>query len=158
MSMKVTNIKTIFFSDKCNIHNTLNEIRFSKLCQCIILFFLLYFRNKFLIIIIIKAYQLLDSLLQFIPLMTSSVHTQLMKVCTYQPLCMSRMWLKVNFSSEVKQVWIQSFPTPRLVAIPRLKSLICLTILPTARVRIVRFIVFPRVFVLYEIQTASSWI
>ena len=33
-----------------------------------------------------------------------------------------------QFLSEVQQVWIQSFPSPRLVASPRLKNLVCPTI------------------------------
>ena len=37
---------------------------------------------------------------------------------------------KVNFLSGVQQVWIQSFPSPRLVASPRLKNLVCPTIYP----------------------------
>ena len=35
-----------------------------------------------------------------------------------------------QFLSEVQQVWIQSFPSPRLVASPRLKNLVCPTIYP----------------------------
>ena len=34
----------------------------------------------------------------------------------YQPLRSGRIWHKVNFLSGVQQVWIQSFPSPRLVA------------------------------------------
>ena len=48
----------------------------------------------------------------------------------YQPLRSGRIWHKVNFLSGVKQVWIQSFPSPRLVASPRLKNLVCPTIYP----------------------------
>ena len=43
-----------------------------------------------------------------------------------QPLRSDRIWHKVNFLSGV---WIQSFPSPRLVASPRLKNLVCPTIL-----------------------------
>ena len=35
-----------------------------------------------------------------------------------------------QFLSGVWQVWIQSFPSPRLVASPRLKNLVCPTICP----------------------------
>ena len=35
-----------------------------------------------------------------------------------------------QFLSGVYQVWIQSFPSPRLVASPRLKNLVCPTIYP----------------------------
>ena len=35
-----------------------------------------------------------------------------------------------QFLSGVQQVWIQSFPYPRLVASPRLKNLVCPTIFP----------------------------
>ena len=35
-----------------------------------------------------------------------------------------------QFLSGVWQVWIQSFPSPRLVASPRLKNLVCHTIYP----------------------------
>ena len=41
-----------------------------------------------------------------------------------QPLCSGRIWHKVNFLSGVSLVWIQSFPSPRLVASPRLKNLV----------------------------------
>ena len=50
-------------------------------------------------------------------------------------------------------VWIQSFPSPRLVASPRLKNLVCLTLLPIAGGRIIGFIPFPRVLVLCEMQS-----
>ena len=35
-----------------------------------------------------------------------------------------------QFLSRVQQVWIQSFPSPRLVALPRLKNLLCPAIYP----------------------------
>ena len=35
-----------------------------------------------------------------------------------------------QFFSGVYQVWIQSFPSPRLVASPRLKNPVCTTIYP----------------------------
>ena len=40
-----------------------------------------------------------------------------------------------QFLSGVWQVWIQSFPSPRLVASPRLKNLVCPTILPITHFR-----------------------
>ena len=61
-----------------------------------------------------------------------------------------------HFLSGVWQVWIQSFPSPRLVALPRLKNLVCPTILPIAGARIIGFIPFPRVLVLCEMQSVSS--
>ena len=48
----------------------------------------------------------------------------------------------------IYQVWIQSFPSPRLVASPKLKNPVC----PTAVGRIIGFIHFPRVLVLCEMQ------
>ena len=39
-----------------------------------------------------------------------------LKYHIYQPLRSGRIWHKVNFLSGVLQVWIQSFPSPRLVA------------------------------------------
>ena len=81
------------------------------------------------------------------------------KVCIYQPLHMRRMPHKVKFYTEFNWL-IQSFPFPRLVAIPRLKSPVCPSILPIARERIVWFIPFPRVFAQCDMQTDSSriWI
>ena len=67
-------------------------------------------------------------------------------ICIYQPLHMSWRWHKVSFLCRVKQVWTQSFPSPRLVAIPRLKNP---TISPIAGGRIVGFIFFPRILALY---------
>ena len=40
------------------------------------------------------------------------------------------MWHKVNFLSRVKLVWIQSFPSPRLAAISKLKNSVFLSIYP----------------------------
>ena len=74
----------------------------------------------------------------------------------YQSLRSGRIWHKVNFLSGVWQVWIQSFPSPRLVTSPRLKNLVCLTILPIAGGRIIGFIPFPRVLVQCEMQLVSS--
>ena len=45
-----------------------------------------------------------------------------------QPLYMSKMWHKINFQVKLKRFWIQSFSSPRPVAIPRLKSSIFPTI------------------------------
>ena len=65
-------------------------------------------------------------------------------VCTYIYVCVC-MYIYISylptpplgqdmtqgqFLSEVLQVWIQSFPSPRLVASPRLKNLVCPTIYP----------------------------
>ena len=61
-----------------------------------------------------------------------------------------------QFLSGVSQVSIQSFPSPRLVASPRLKILVCPTILPIAGGRIIGFIPFQRVLVLCEMQSVSS--
>ena len=47
-----------------------------------------------------------------------------------QPLRLSRIWHKVNFLAEFYRFWIQSFPSPRLVASPRLKNSVCPTIYP----------------------------
>ena len=49
------------------------------------------------------------------------IDTRLTKAWTaidpiYQPLRSGRIWHKVNFLSGVQQVWIQSCPSPRLVA------------------------------------------
>ena len=61
-----------------------------------------------------------------------------------------------SFLNGVWQVWIQSFPSPRLVASPRLKNQVCPTILPIDGGRIIGFILFPRVLVLCEMQLAWS--
>ena len=61
-----------------------------------------------------------------------------------------------QFLCGVYQVWLQSFPSPRLVASPRLKNLVCPTILPIAGGRIIGFIPFLRVLVLCEMQSISS--
>ena len=55
-----------------------------------------------------------------------------------------------QFLNWVYQVWIQSFPYPRLVASTSLKKTVC----PVGR--IIGFIPFPRVLVLFEMQSASS--
>ena len=49
-----------------------------------------------------------------------------------------------------------SFPSPRPVAIPGIKSPVCPTILSIAGWRIVGFIAFPSKFQLCEIQTVLS--
>ena len=56
-----------------------------------------------------------------------------------------------QFFSGVQQVWIQSFPSPRLVASLRLSYY-----LPIAGGRIFGFIPFPRVLVLCEMQSVRS--
>ncbi len=61
-----------------------------------------------------------------------------------------------QFLSGVQQVWIQSFPSPRLVASPRLKNPSLPYYLPIAGGRIIGFIPFPRVLVLCEMQSVSS--
>ena len=61
-----------------------------------------------------------------------------------------------QFLSGFKQVWVQSFLFPRLVASPRLKNLVCATILPIAGGGIIGFIPFPRLLVQCEMQSASS--
>ena len=54
------------------------------------------------------------------------------------------------------KVWIQSFPSPRLVASLRLKNPVFPTILPIAGGTILGFIPFPRVLVLCEMQSVLS--
>ena len=61
-----------------------------------------------------------------------------------------------QFLSGIKQLSIQSFPSPRLFASPRLKNLVCPTSLPIAGGRIIGFIPFPSVLVLCEMQSVSS--
>ena len=61
-----------------------------------------------------------------------------------------------QFLSRVYQVWIESFPSPRLVASLRLKKTSLLYYLPIAGGRIIGFIPFPRVLVLCEMQSVSS--
>ena len=39
-----------------------------------------------------------------------------------QPLYHKRMWHKANFFSEVQLLWNQSFPSHKLVVIPKLKT------------------------------------
>ena len=60
-----------------------------------------------------------------------------------------------QFLSKVQQVWIQSFPSFILVAIPRLKSSLSYYLL-IAGGRVVGLISFPMVLVLWEMQSASS--
>ena len=55
----------------------------------------------------------------------------------------------------VKQIDISDCIIPRLVASPRLKNLVCPTILPIAGGRIIGFIPFPRVLVLCEMQSVA---
>ena len=54
-------------------------------------------------------------------------------------------------------VWIQSFPS-RFIAILRLKSLVCPTILPIAERIIAGFMPFPKVLTVCEMQIALSGI
>ena len=56
----------------------------------------------------------------------------------------------------VLQVWIQSFPSPRLVVISRFKSSVCPTICPLLEGEYVDFMPSPNVFALREMQIASS--
>ena len=62
---------------------------------------------------------------------------------------------QAHFLSGVQQVWSQSFPSPRLVASPRLKNLVCPTIYQAGG-RIIGLIPFPKVLVLCEMQSVSS--
>ena len=48
----------------------------------------------------------------------------------YQPPPLGQDMTQGQFLSGVSQVWIQSFPSPRLVASPGLKNLVCPTIYP----------------------------
>ena len=50
---------------------------------------------------------------------------------SYLPTPLGQDMTQGQFLSGVWQVWIQSFPSPRLVASPRLKNLLCPTIYPT---------------------------
>ena len=63
-----------------------------------------------------------------------------------------------QFLSGVKQILIQSFPSPRLAASPRLKAEepTLPYYLPIAGGRIIGFIPFPRVLVLCEMQSVLS--
>ena len=47
-----------------------------------------------------------------------------------QPLCYKENVTQGQFLSDVQMVWIQYFPSPRLVTIPNLKRLVCPTIYP----------------------------
>ena len=57
---------------------------------------------------------------------------------------------------DTRSIFKRSFPSPRLVASPRLKNLVCPTILPIAGGRIIGFIPFPMVLVLCEMQSVTS--
>ena len=50
--------------------------------------------------------------------------------CIYPTLPHEKDVIQGEFLSGVLQIWIQCFPSPRLVAIPRLKSPVCSTIHP----------------------------
>ena len=66
---------------------------------------------------------------------------------------MGRMSHKVNFLTKFK---IKIFLSHRLVSSPRPKSLVFPTILPIPAGRRVELILYPWVFVLCEMQIASS--
>ena len=72
----------------------------------------------------------------------------------YQYLGTSRMWQKVNFF--MQSLTALSFASPRLVAIPRIKSTVCPIILPIAGGRTLEFIPFPMVLALYKTETTLS--
>ena len=55
-------------------------------------------------------------------------------------------------SADQQLFWIQSFPSPKLNAIPRLKNSVCSNILPIAGERIIEFLPFPVVLILCEMQ------
>ena len=76
----------------------------------------------------------------------------LILVCMYLPtLPYGQDEIQGQFLSGVLQIWIQSFPSPRLAEEPSLSYY-----LPIAGGRIIRFIPFPRVLGLCEMQSASS--
>ena len=70
------------------------------------------------------------------------------------------IWAECNtrsiFYTEFNRFEFRVFHFPRPVAIPRLKSLVCTTILPIAGGRIVWFIPFPKVIALSKMQKALS--
>ena len=70
------------------------------------------------------------------------------------PFTMCSMWHKVSFFLWCYRWFEFSFPSPNLVAVPKLKNLVCLIIHSMERRN--RFIPFPSVFVLSEIQTVPS--
>ena len=63
-----------------------------------------------------------------------------------------------QFLSGIQQVWIQSFPSPRQVASPRLEEPSLPYYLPIAGGRLFGFMPFPRVLVLCEMQSILSGI
>ena len=67
----------------------------------------------------------------------------------------SRMWHVGQFFSGVQLVWIQSFPSSRLVALPKLKNPVSFILSVTERRRD-WFMPFPRALVQREIQIALS--
>ena len=73
----------------------------------------------------------------------------------YQPLRSGRIWRQGQFLNGVWQVWIQTIPSPRLVASTRLKNSLSYY-LPIAGGGIIGFIPFPKVLVLYKMQSISS--
>ena len=68
----------------------------------------------------------------------------------------SKIWYKVNFKA--KLVWIQSFPSLKMVALSRWKRPFCHTIYPLPIVggRTSQFMLFSGALALSEKQTASS--
>ena len=87
-------------------------------------------------------------------LMYSHTHTYMLM---YLPTPLDKQDV-TNLLSGVLQVWIQSFPSPRLVAIPRLKSPVCPTIYYIAGGRIVGFITFPKdISVIWNANRISTW-
>ena len=68
----------------------------------------------------------------------------------YQPLRLGRIVRQGQFFKRSFNRFEFSFPSPRLVASPRLKNPVCPTICPIAGGRIIGFIPFPRVLVLCE--------
>ena len=84
-----------------------------------------------------------------------------MCVCVCVCVCLPNpsAWAGCNtgqFFDEVWPVWIQSFPFPKLVAVARLKSQSLPYYLLITGGKIIGFILFLRVLVLNEIQTAFS--
>ena len=84
----------------------------------------------------------------------SYLHNYQMSVFT-QPLCTRRMKHKVSFSAEFNRFEF-SFPSPRLVAIPKLKSPVCPTIYPYLEGEYLDSYPFTGVFALCEILTVLS--
>ena len=84
------------------------------------------------------------------------VFVSLCEAYIYIYIYMGQDMTQGQFLSGVLQVLIQGFPSPRLVALPRLKSPSLPYYLPIAGGRIIGFIPFPRILVLCEMQSVSS--